>query len=270
MVNPSQDKMMVEQQTINATASITAISWTGGKDCNLALVRAWRNGDMDVRFLLVFRLSTKPFQAHPIQFMEAQAHSLGLKLIFVDFSDEVSDWMDAYVTGIVRVRDMYGIKCIVTGDIDLVGTMQRNWMQRACERAQIKCHLPLWDISREEALNALFDEEFEIIFSCVKSPFFDATWINRKLDQKAMEDMKGIISQGLTKTQIDAGVKPLDLCGERGEYHTMCIFGPLYRHRVKMNIDPEPMKQEMDKTNWKGNIHNSTCIWAISLKIDKD
>ena len=53
-----------ELQTINDSAAVTAISWTGGKDCNLALLRSWRDGNFDVRYLLVFRLCTKPFQAH--------------------------------------------------------------------------------------------------------------------------------------------------------------------------------------------------------------
>lgn len=259
---------MVEQQTIGPSAAIAAISWTGGKDCNLALLHAWRNGDFDVRYLIVFRLSTKPFQAHPVQFMEAQAKSLGLKLIFVDFPEEVDDWMNAYVQGISRARDEYDIQVISTGDINLVGTMQRNWMERACEGAGIKCYLPLWDIDKEKTLGLMLDEGFEIIFSCVKSPFFDESWINRPLDQTAIQDMKATINIGLTPEQVDSGMKPLDLCGERGEYHTMCINGPLYKYRVEMELNSEPLKQEIQQTEWKGNIHNSNCIWAISLKTD--
>lgn len=197
--------------------------------------------------------------------MEAQAQSLELQLIFVDFPEEVHDWMEAYVQGISRIRDEYGIRFIATGDINLFGTMQRNWIERACEGAGIKCHLPLWDIEKEKTLNIMLDERFEIIFSCVKSPFFDENWIGRKLDQTAIQDMKDIISKGLTKTQIDSGAKPLDLCGERGEYHTMCIDGPLYRHKVEMGMNQKPIKQEIQLTKWKGNIHNSDCMGAISL-----
>ena len=32
-----------------------------------------------------------------------------------------------------KVMDEYGIKVIGTGDIDLVGTMEQNWIKRACE-----------------------------------------------------------------------------------------------------------------------------------------
>ena len=195
-----------------------------GKDCNLALLRAWRDENLHVRYLIVFRLSTKTFQAHPIPFMEAQAQSLGLKLVFVDFSDDVDDWMDAYVKGIVRLRNEYGIQVIATGDINLVGTMQRNWMERACERAGIKCYLPLWDIDKEKTLNIMLEEGFDIIFSCVKAPFFDASWINKKLDHKALNEMQAIICRGLTEEQIEAGIKPLDLCGERGGKYSLTFY----------------------------------------------
>ena len=245
--------------------SITAISWTGGKDCNLALLYAHRDKLLDVRYLVVFRTSERAFQAHPISLMRRQAESLGLELLFVDFAEGTTDYFQAYVDGIINLRDTYGITTISTGDMDLVGTMERNWMERCCEAAGIKVHLPLWAINRQEAMDTLLQEGFEIIFSCVKSPFFDGSWINRKLDRTALEDMKKIISNGLTPEQKNEGVKPLDLCGERGEYHTMCIGGPLYKKTICLDVNPEPNKRVTELSSWKGNIHNSNCIWTISM-----
>mmetsp|Transcript_14432 Transcript_14432/g.22267 ORF Transcript_14432/g.22267 Transcript_14432/m.22267 type:complete len:259 (+) Transcript_14432:154-930(+) len=249
-------------------SAITAISWTGGKDCNLALLYAERDPSLDVRYLVVFRISEKAFHAHPIPLMRQQAKSLGLELLFVDFPEGTTDYFQAYVDGIRNLHDTYGIMTISTGDMDLVGTMERNWMERCCEAAGIKVHLPLWAINREEALNIMIEEGFEIIFSCVKSPFFDASWINRKLDRTALEDMKKIITSGLTPEQINDGVKTLDLCGERGEYHSMCVGGPLYKNKICLDIYDEPNKQVTKQTSWKGNIHNSNCLWTISLKGD--
>ena len=260
---------MVESQKLNSTAEITAISWTGGKDCNLALLQAYRETTLDVKYLLLFRFSSnKPFSAHPVPFMEKQAESLGLKLVFVDFPDDTKDYKKAYyVDGIKRMNNEYGIQVIVTGDMDLVGTMTTNWMKACCEEAGIRCHLPLWNINREESLNMMLNERFEIIFSCVKAPFFDGSWINRRLDRQALQEMKAIIDEGLTQEQIDDGTLPLDLCGERGEYHTMCVDGPLYKKRVVLDINAEPMEEVIEQgTNWKGNIHNAKCVWAISLK----
>ena len=53
---------MPEAQALGATASNTAVSWTGGKDCNLALLDAWRNPQLHVTSLVVFVRRT-PFSA---------------------------------------------------------------------------------------------------------------------------------------------------------------------------------------------------------------
>ena len=144
---------------------ITAISWTGGKDCNLACLYAMRNQSLDVRYLICFgpdgnddaKLPCTPFRAHPMPLMRAQADSIRLELLFVPIPKETTDYMKAYVDGIRRVRDEYGIRVICTGDMDLVGTMERNWIERCCEEAGggMTCHLPLWKVDRLECLRAL-------------------------------------------------------------------------------------------------------------------
>ena len=53
-------------QTMDAEAIPTAVSWTGGKDCNLTLLHAARNPRLRVVCLVVFRPKDAKFQAHPI------------------------------------------------------------------------------------------------------------------------------------------------------------------------------------------------------------
>jgi len=62
--------------------------------------------------------------------------------------------------------------------------------------------------------------------------------------------------------------EPLDLGGERGEYHTMCTNGPFYRERVVVDAYGEPHREEIKGgSHWEGNIHNAdTIIWTICLK----
>jgi hypothetical protein len=96
------------QWKMEGKPSITAISWTGGKDCNLALLFAKRDPALDVRYLVVFRISEKAFHAHPISLMTKQAKSLALKLLFVDFPEGTTDYFQAYVDGIRNLYDTYG------------------------------------------------------------------------------------------------------------------------------------------------------------------
>jgi len=260
---------MASHQQCSPNAPIAAISWTGGKDCHLTLLYAHRNPNLNVQYLITFCPANKPFRAHPISIMKAQAKSLGLELIFVTIPEGTTDYMQAYVDGIRSVKEKYGISVICTGDMNLVGSMTRNWMERACEKVGdgMSVYLPLWKKDPYESMKEILDEGFDIIFSCVKSPFFDGSWINRKLDWEAVHEMKAIIERGRTEDQIKQGTKPLDLCGERGEYHTMVIGGPLYNETLEIDSNCEPLMDALENvTKWKGNIHNAEFIWMISLR----
>jgi uncharacterized protein (TIGR00290 family) len=223
----------IEAQVIGNNAQNAAVSWTGGKDCNLALLRAWRAAHLNVTCLVVFCPNEARFRAHPLEFMEAQAKELGLPLYRIVFSKDGTDYKQMYVDAIESLKNEHRIQVIVTGDMDLVGTMKRNWIQECCEAVSVDAYLPLWKENRETVLEAIINEGFQIMFSCVKTPYFDASWIGKTLNQESVDEMRQ-----LTLTRYE-NVKPLDLGGENGEYHTMCIHGLLYRNPIKVNLgDP--------------------------------
>lgn len=270
----------VEPQIISLSSSpeIAAVSWTGGKDCNLALLKAWRDPALSVKYLICFRPEGKPFRSHPILIMEAQADALGLPLLHIIIPSSTSDYMEAYVNGLKSLKMKHGINVVVTGDMDLVGTMQRNWIERCCEQVidgdgkYMKAYLPLWKAERSDCLHSLLEEEFVIIFSCVKSPFFDGSWIGRRLNEETLLELKTLAETPLKEENIKEGVKPLDLCGERGEYHTMCLNGPLYRKSVFLDdfVHAEPLVFKEEGTKWKGNIHNANIFWTLAVKDNND
>ena len=84
-----------------------------------------------------------------------------------------------------------------------------------------------WLSTRRACLRRLLAERFVVVFSCVKSPWFSASWIGRRLDASTLEIMEAMAAARPTD-----GAKPLDLGGERGEYHTMVLDGPLYARPV--------------------------------------
>ena len=224
---------LVEEQVAADNAKNAAVSWTGGKDCNLALLKAWRIPSLRVTCLVVFCPHDARFRAHPLQLMEAQAKALSLPLHRVVFPVDGTDYKKMYVDGIQSLKEEHGVQVIVTGDMDLVGTMKRNWIEECAECVSVGAYVPLWKADREAVLCELLDEDFQVIFSCVKTPYFDASWIGRPLDQQATDEMRKLSLVTYDNT------KPLDLGGENGEYHTMCLDGPLYRMQVQVNLgDP--------------------------------
>lgn len=57
--------------------------------------------------------------------MDTQANCLGL----------MSLYMKVYNDMIHKVKDEYGIEVICRGDMDLIGTVEENWIGRCCEKS---------------------------------------------------------------------------------------------------------------------------------------
>ena len=234
---------MREEQTIAPDAEPCCCSWTGGKDCNLALAHAWRDPSLHVCLLVVFRPEHKAdFDAHPRPIMEAQAEAIGLPLRVIVLPAS-EPYRDAYISAIRALRDDQGIRVICTGDMDLVGTMGGNWIKECSEAAGgVRAYLPLWKADRASCLDALMKENFSVVFTCVKQPWFDESWCGRRLDRDAIEVMTEM-SKGCLHSDVemenwsakDPRRKPLDLGGENGEYHSMVLGGPQYASDI--NID---------------------------------
>ncbi|KAL7564687.1 hypothetical protein ACA910_021242 [Epithemia clementina (nom. ined.)] len=285
---------MYVPQTIgpNPVLRRAAISWSGGKDCHLALWRAWQDESVQVVALVVFgppHMATE-FRAHPLKLMKAQAQAMSLPLLeyvidvpaatrtdchanHLGSSDDVDDsndeggnidnpkgtpigtapssYREQYVSCLRQLHHDHNIQVIYTGDMDYVGTMKYNWMTECCHdllsdndddnddddnnnnNQVLKCELPLWKADRRSCLQELLDHKFEIVYTCVKSPWFEnatassssSSWIGRTLDAAAIQEMQAI-------QQLQHDQKSLDLGGENGEFHTMCLNGPMYQQRL--------------------------------------
>mmetsp|Transcript_39365 Transcript_39365/g.101987 ORF Transcript_39365/g.101987 Transcript_39365/m.101987 type:complete len:242 (+) Transcript_39365:209-934(+) len=196
-----------------------SVSWTGGKDCTLALLRACRDVRFEVVELVIFHPEQPVFDAHPLEVTKMQADALGLPVRYVVITAEPS-YKESYVRGL-REMKRDGIEAIVTGDIDYVGSMTTNWMEDCAHEAGLTCWLPLWQANREALLREMLHEGFEIVFSCVKSPWFGPQHIGKRLDSAMLSEILALAKE-----------TGLDATGERGEFHTMCLCSPLHAKRV--------------------------------------
>mmetsp|Transcript_23761 Transcript_23761/g.49439 ORF Transcript_23761/g.49439 Transcript_23761/m.49439 type:complete len:251 (-) Transcript_23761:13-765(-) len=221
-----------EAQVIGPTPSQAVVSWTGGKDCNLALLWAWRNPELNVVGLLTFVPEDIEFKAHPLRIQEVQAVALGLPLRKVTIPKGTTDYKAAYREGMARL----GVEVIVTGDMDLVDGMP-NWMEECAAGLEgMKIALPLWKADRVVCLERLVADSFRVVFSCVKSPWLDKGWVGREITPGVIDEMKEIAKR---KPPGDDAL-PLDIGGENGEFHTMCLNGPLYEPGLYLQCEAEP------------------------------
>lgn len=211
-----------------ANNSRAVVLWTGGKDCNLALHEAKKDG-YEIIALVTFGWGDAKFLAHPIHVMKQQAKALNIPHVIIPLSEP---YKESYEDAIAGIKTTYGIETIVTGDIaEIHGNT--NWITDRSKPAGVKVYLPLWCHDRELLLQKLISLNFKTIFSCVKEPWFTSEWLGRSLTTKTLEELKSL-------HQLNG----VDVCGEQGEYHTLVLDSPDYLY--ELCIDSFTMQQDKE------------------------
>ena len=186
-----------------------AVSWSGGKDCCLALLRAAETCDI-VAMVTMFGEDGARSRSHGLRpaVIEAQASRLG-----IPFHTEECTWP----TYTDRFVDLLGhalahdITHVIFGDI--MGDTHRAWNQRVCGQHGLTPVMPLWGEPTRALAKEFIARGGEARFVTVRPPQLDQSWLGRALDDDALVELEAI------------GVDP---CGEFGEYHTVVTNCPLF------------------------------------------
>ena len=195
------------------------ILWTGGKDSMMALVETRERHH--VACLATFVPDPpRPFRAHPLETMRAQAESLGLEHRTLPVAEPL---LEGYERAIDELAGS-GIDVLVTGDMDRVAGHD-NWI---VERARdvVEVERPLWHADRVAMLRKLQAREIRAVCTLCKDAAFDEPIAGRELDAALLEEL-------IARHGIDG----FDACGENGEFHTCVLDGPGFRHPLEL-IEP--------------------------------
>jgi len=195
------------------------VLWSGGKDCNLALLLAKEKG-FEITALVTFHSAATEFRAHPKEWMELQAKSLGIPHLFLEIKEPFTENYEAQLS---KLRSQLDVNTVVSGDISEVHG-NSNWISERALAVGMEVFLPLWHAHRKEVLQQLLDAKFEVMLTMVKAPWFDGQFVGREINPALISEFE--------KLQIE---KNLDICGENGEYHTMVVNGPGYRSPITVS-----------------------------------
>jgi diphthine-ammonia ligase len=193
-------------------------SWSGGKDCCLALHRAKAAG-LDVRYLA--NTVTEDGQRSCSHGMAAgvirrQAEALGIP-IFQQPTGK--DDYEARFVEMLRFFRTQGITGGVFGDIDF--NAHREWIERVCAGAGMNPHLPLWLQDQRRLVEEFIDAGYIAVVVAVKAEILGEEYLGRQLDRAFLDELAG----------LGRGITP---CGEAGEFHTLVLDGPLFRKRLEI------------------------------------
>jgi diphthine-ammonia ligase len=196
-----------------------AALWSGGKESCLACYKAMTGG-FEVTFIVTF-LSETPIVCHPLSLIQLQSKALRLPHIKVKVKEP---YFQEYRKAISRFIKENGIEGIVTGDISVVDSFHGNWIDDVCKGLRVKVIKPLWGLDRYHILNNLVSQGFKAVFTCVRQPWFDEEWLGRELNRDCLRKLKALEEK-----------YGLDLCGERGEYHTMIVDAAIFKEAIQIS-----------------------------------
>ena len=103
-------------------------------------------------------------------------------------------------------------------------------MERVCRETGVEPILPLWNEQREKLLDEFIEAGFKAIVVTTQAKSLGKEWLGREIDEKFMNDIKNL--------------DDIDVCGEKGEYHTFVYDGPVFRKSVEFTTGKKVLKDD--------------------------
>lgn len=199
------------------------LSWSGGKDCALALSALRHDDRFDVVALASgFCRETGRIAIHEVrrELIREQAAALDIQLDEIELPTRASNaeyeaaWSDYYSTGRSR-----GIGHVAFGDLFLADI--RAYRERFVQNLGLRCVFPLWGRATDELARAMIRDGWRAVVCSVDPSRLATHFVGRPYDESFLADLPPRV----------------DPCGENGEFHTFVFDGPEFARPV--TVAPE-------------------------------
>ena len=197
--------------------------FSGGKDSVFSAYAVQKQGHELECLITILSENKESYMFHTpsIEKTKHQAKVMRIPLIIHktkgEKEEELKDLEEAIKTAIKK----YKIEGIVTGAIKSV--YQASRIQDICNKLNIKCINPLWQINEIEYLNKLISNNFKVIITGVYAYPLNQSWLGRLIDKNFIDEVQ-ILKQ---KYKIHPA-------GEGGEFETFVLNCPLFKKPLKI------------------------------------
>jgi uncharacterized protein (TIGR00290 family) len=198
------------------------VSWSGGKDCALAMYDALVSGEYQVAglFTAVTEGSDR-VDMHDLRFsmIERQSQALGVpwEKVWISSHTSNSDY-DPNLAHTLRRYKESGVTSVVFGDIfreDL-----RKYRTLNLARLGMKAIFPLWKRDNLQLMDSFISLGFKAIVTSINASRLDERFVGKTIDWKFVRDFPG----------------SANICGEYGEYHTFVYDGPIFESAIPYTV----------------------------------
>jgi uncharacterized protein (TIGR00290 family) len=212
--------------------SPVAVSWSGGKDSSLMLERLLDDPSVEVVTLLT-SVTTEydRVSIHGVRrsILHRQAESLGLPLHEVELGARTSNafYEQAFLDALRQLERHYpGLNTMAFGDLFLEDV--RDYREALLARAGWRGLYPLWGLSTTALAAHFVDRGYEAYLSCVDTEQLDARYVGARFDAAFLASLPDSV----------------DPCGERGEFHSCVVDGPIFRSPIAVELGERVLRDE--------------------------
>ncbi len=195
------------------------LSYSGGKDCILAMYRKIQQGHTPVALLTTIKKSEEESWSHGLNYdlLERVSKSLNLPIICAEC--DIQEYESKFEEKLKEAKKL-GATTIVYGDIDV--EHHKQWGIDRAQNSGLNYDFPLWQENREKLVNEFIESGFKAVIKKVNLNYMDKHFLGEILDKNIVQEIK---------------VTGCDVCGENGEYHTFVVDGPIFKDKIDVDIE---------------------------------
>ncbi len=205
---------------------------SGGKDSWLAaLVMKQKNYDLKC---LIALQSHNPhsylFHTPNISLVKLQSKASQIPLVLQSTAGKPETELQDLRKALQTAQAKFKLDGIVTGA--LFSNYQRSRIETTCDELGLKVFSPLWHTNPNRLLEALFSNQFEVVFSSIAAAGLDQSWLGKSIFEQKKDLLRLEASLGL------------NIAGEGGEFETLVLDCPLFTRRIEIQHADIQMENE--------------------------
>ena len=202
-----------------------AVLFSGGKDSTMALYNALETGE-DVKYLLSMKsVNDESYMFHVpnIHITDLLAEALNISIFTGKTQSIKQEEHEGLKLACIKLKDL-GVEAIYTGA--LYSVYQKSRIEKLGDEVGLEIISPYWHVNELEYMKEIVSLGFEVIISGVFAYGLDESWLGRKIDDKAIDEL----------VEINKKVG-INLAFEGGEAETLAVDGPIFKKRINILKD---------------------------------
>ncbi len=156
-----------------------------------------------------------------VRWTALQAKSMGLPQVLVQTEGVKEVELGDLASALRVAKHEYGIEGVYTGA--LASVYQKSRVDRITGELGLQAFSPLWGMDAHTHLTNLVRDSFEVIITGVASLGMDETWLDRRLDEKMIDDLLRL-----------QGKYGLNATLEGGEGETFVLDCPIFGAKIEI------------------------------------